>query len=1440
MDDDIIFQILSQKEENLVKKEEDNTTNDLLNDNNEIEINNLEKEKNEKIINTVKKEENEEKEFIPSIRTPIDFVNYIEIEQSNTKISQAYSNFIIKNHTKKTKLKSVLEIEPHLDINKNIFARNNEKILSIYLKNDFLFLCNSIGNIIFYSIKEKRIKKTLTYPEKFFLLNTVKNPDKTISCLDITDEFDFLFVGYNSGIINIFDLNKNICKYSTSKIHNNSLCLEIKYSYKEKNNYHVLSCDEDGNVCYNIFKTGALGWRLGSSEKLIEKKDMPIFILRFIRPKEFIDNIPIIKDLHQTAIFGSMKSIYIYTLEPQINEIDCINKPEYINEDIVPDIQIGIGKSLLNDRYSRLDNSNKLIMTICWGNIVIFYELIIKNGFIAMSIILGNYINDAPILKSGFLGNSLLYFIDENFILKIINTRKANFGNVQLFKMTNKIKIPKINSEAELLKETLLDRSILNQQKISSLEDKNIKKNIYHYTITENNSSLYILCKNALYYGSLVDWKEFLSKLSQKEDYLSMFSIGIDIYQGKMNALLNIPSEEEKRKQLIGDFLRDEISKYVIFSTGSKKSGTFDSPEDNELIKECMNISIDLCLEIDSFDFLIKSLEPMFEGIDYGNFFLTRLEPFILYDRIKDVILNEDIIDDIIELYIKKNLKKILSQLLLHMNIKCLEKEKIKKRIKDLNLDSVLIYLYMNGKNEDYFEPIKIMYEYFISSNELNNFINYNQALEKYKLSEVLESKQYYGHKILWYIKLCLTGRKFPNNEEKMKPELFNKLIPDITYWLLNEKVMNSFLDFDCKDFFSILQNIFTLQLYHKMLEETAKDNNMKIQICAMLFNEKYQINNIEPLTLIEYIINLCKDKKDNIKLYMSIFVIISAKNNNINKKQRQEAVNFVLCKYERINKEYYNEEISLLTKSIIELINDEYMFSDYELYLTYESIESDLFDEVSFFILNKIKKYHKCIELLVKPKTSINNRTQRLFDWISKIYKSFILNEKGMNEFKNELKNEFVEIANIDLIKFDEMIKLIFQGERKMVLEKLSRKNKLLCLKYIELLLSKFNTNIEKDEEIDFNNQEFISYFLILHIKLLCDFKKFDEVVKAVENKNVIYPFKETLKLCSDNNIYDAMIYLYTINGESVNGVEHCLERLNNNFKNFLSEIKDNKDLNKQIIEDKFLEINSKYLNKGIQVCEHNSESIEDEVWFMLLNKLYEFDTKLKEQIELYKNNEKNKNLLEYFHEQIMQDIKDTMEKICSYVGIARILNIVSERNKNAGFKEFKDLIMKILFNYGRQTKIFESTKKLLTNLIFENETTFQIMNQEGGLLDLEKCDKCQKIFEDESTKGNIVIFKCQHIFHFNCVRKERTDIGIELICPICREFEISQSISTLKSLITRKSTKLLDGYLAKKDIQSNVSGNKQNMFKKLKRFDVKLKAKKRLTIESNLKDNY
>ena len=122
MEDDIVFQILSQKEEKLNEKEETQNKNELLEEKIEKDEINIEKDDNLILTNDKpEKKKKEEKYFIPNIQNPIDFVNYIEVEKSNTKITQAYSNFTIKNHKKETKLKSVLEVEPHLDIIKKYF-----------------------------------------------------------------------------------------------------------------------------------------------------------------------------------------------------------------------------------------------------------------------------------------------------------------------------------------------------------------------------------------------------------------------------------------------------------------------------------------------------------------------------------------------------------------------------------------------------------------------------------------------------------------------------------------------------------------------------------------------------------------------------------------------------------------------------------------------------------------------------------------------------------------------------------------------------------------------------------------------------------------------------------------------------------------------------------------------------------------------------------------------------------------------------------------------------------------------------------------------------------------------------------------------------------------------------------------------------------------------
>ena len=167
-EDDIVFQILSGNDEE--PKEEVKSDNIKGDENDTLSKVDQEVKEQQEKENLLKKKIEEERKaedsFIPNYQNPLDYINYFEIEKTNQKISQAYSNFLILDHRKKTKLKSVLEIEPHLDINKSIFTEKNRYIKCIYPKDDDLILCDSKGNIIFFFLKVKKKTKEITFQTK--------------------------------------------------------------------------------------------------------------------------------------------------------------------------------------------------------------------------------------------------------------------------------------------------------------------------------------------------------------------------------------------------------------------------------------------------------------------------------------------------------------------------------------------------------------------------------------------------------------------------------------------------------------------------------------------------------------------------------------------------------------------------------------------------------------------------------------------------------------------------------------------------------------------------------------------------------------------------------------------------------------------------------------------------------------------------------------------------------------------------------------------------------------------------------------------------------------------------------------------------------------------------------------------------------------------------
>ena len=135
-------------------------------------------------------------------------------------------------------------------------------------------------------------------------------------------------------------------------------------------------------------------------------------------------------------------------------------------------------------------------------------------------------------------------------------------------------------------------------------------------------------------------------------------------------------------------------------------------------------------------------------------------------------------------------------------------------------------------------------------------------------------------------------------------------------------------------------------------------------------------------------------------------------------------------------------------------------------------------------------------------------------------------------------------------------------------------------------------------------------------------------------------------------------------------------------------------------------------------------------------------------------------------------KDIKDLLEKMCSFVGIRRILDIVSEKNKDVGFKEFREILIKILGSYSDLSSLLHSTKNLLTNTVLVDENYFKSLNLKGELLSKQKCGKCHKKFvKNVNNKDKILIYNCNHIFHKDCVINNNAINGPNTGCPICND---------------------------------------------------------------------
>ena len=1017
-------------------------------------------------------------------------------------------------------------------------------------KGDLIIIGNSIGEIKIYSLKTAKLMRILS-------------PDKAnasqVNCIDITDDGLYLIVGHGNGAIAFWDVTANSCKLSINNVLYSS-CLAVKFYKVSGKLYYCFASDVEGNLAQIVIKNFAFFWRVDQKRILYTQNKNPTYLIKLISfSEEQKQAFPNLTGAPQAVIFGSIQNIQLFVIDTEIKRLWIVERPAYIKDNNPPDASIGIGKPPI-DMGVRSDTIKpQLLLALSWGKIIYVHMIPVIRKVFGEPTNLGYFINTSQIYRLGFLASSLIYFFDATKFIKVIDTRQVNIGSVKLLPVLNEPEVPPKNNEAQLDDGRLIDPEI----KPQFVQDKRGQQcAFYLHSIVENGKFLHVLGKRTLYNGKLLNWERCLNSLKREtdEDWTDVLTKGIDIFQMKMPALADIPQDDAMRKKVLGSYLQKEINQYVVFCMKDKRAGAIfqDDTEEQKYMSACVSKTIEFCIETESFNYLLDKIETQFETKDYGDLFLAELEPFILCDKLKHFELSSDRIMKIIDLYTKNKNYDVLSHLLIHLNIKSIDNEVIKQRCEDIPLLSPLIYIYNHGKQEDYFAPIGKLFDQFLKAVDDNDEREtlYTLFAKGKTLSELKSTKQYIGYKLLWYIRMCVSGRKFPNDKMDIGNAKFKKAISQMTYWLLTPKVFSVFSAFDPKNYFDILSSIFSEEKLHRILEEASKAKD-SISNLASLYDKDNELDNLSPPSLVEFLVNQSKRTNDQtVKLYAYEFAAKSSKLIEHKKQLTIETAKmlFLAYKHNQTNKHPIvanktQDELIALANDIVNLICDSNRFSvnDYKIMLT--QCTDTPFDIVLLFLYKKTSDYHQNLLLYLKEDAIIPNRKDNLFSWINMTL--LTLRDKDMNEFnklKTDICNHICEIGNISVDRLASLVSSWFSDQKNLILMNLDKEPKI-QLAYVELLLKDINKGLQENENNFEDERDVIENILKLHVKLLCKENRKNEVLRSLK-KNPLYPLEDCLKIVKEHQVLDATIYLHQQMGASKEALDLSMESLSEIFQ--------------------------------------------------------------------------------------------------------------------------------------------------------------------------------------------------------------------------------------------------------------------------------------------------
>ena len=1226
---------INKKTLDTLKKEEKLNINDLISQipselnkpNNNTKSNAL--FQNRASINNIKEIDNK--------TSPFEFVSNYEIDNytNNTNILKPKKYFILSEYHDKNKIRyNPMKYIVNQKIFQQIYKRSYQ-ITCIATKNNIFYIGNNLGTI--KSIQKEHEYKTYESED----LKNLNDINKSVTCLAFSPDNDTFVSGHENGAIIMWETySTKIKKFIDPGKNNKVRIIAIKYLIKENGSYTIIVSNADGKI---VLITIIEGYVMTSVcvQHFINKL-CPCYLIETLNfdyeEKRVYNNINLDNNGNYIALIGNEETIEVFLLSVDSSVISSFTtgnkefkiqnvltfrnpigslmqqKDKFLN---YPCACFGYGyilkekkiknkiKNILDEEdYDTTKETNKdktegdIILSLSWHNTIYIYSIPIINNQIQKPKYEGYYKdNSSNIIHIGFFSSSIVYYIDENRKIKLLNTNYIkqekektsednNINNSISLNNSNEINTSNYlnidtNKSKEISNEELVNikDKDMNTYKEITIKDFNLMYNlnpegnikIYKNYICSSPKNIYILSRNSFNHIQLFSWEKCLDNMKLDFDWITLFCVGIDIYKGKSNirTLDDISNDAYIRKTRTKYVLKKFLKEYFTINLNENLNvnSNFDF----------VNITIETCINIEELDYLLHDIYNIINMKGFGDLFLEKFEPFILKDKIKYQVLSSSTLQSLIEFYVNKNKIYNLSQAILHLNIKCLKYKLIKNIALQYNFFSVIIFIYTNASN-DYFYPLLLMYKKFSSYLNDNNNNSEKQFMEiindsnnkienKYETFE--NTKEYLGYKIFWYINICIKGQKYPSFNELIDENTYYDII--IVFFIFYTNALNLRI-FDSYTYFLILENFFSdknvLFIIKNINEKIINDVQTRKNIQLFTNNENTNIN-------LETIINgiYKTQNKNNIffdKFDLSYFIIKICTKIEIKENILYDSIFFLLNYYKSVSSDYHSlkqKDTFELHSKILDFDNDFFkqfnnhiissinvLRNNYTDYTVFKSryinnlislVEESPFIMIKIYIHNLNDDYKKCVDLYLESNSLSYEEKLRVFKYIhnkleelksNPYYYSANSNPEinYFKDFKNYISTKIEKLATISIEELERLILTWFNKEQISIINKLDIVPEI-QLQYLYFFTKEIINNY--NNENGNNNTGDISQemkdIFLLYFKLLIKMGKSNYLISVLKEGTFFYPLDKCLELTIENGLNEPSIYIYEILGK-------------------------------------------------------------------------------------------------------------------------------------------------------------------------------------------------------------------------------------------------------------------------------------------------------------------